>query len=64
MEAQHRDDDEDQIGRQDDEIAMGKVHQPHDPEDEAETRGEKRIEPAQKDALHDGVDPDHAAAPK
>ena len=53
--------DEDQEGGEHDQVAMGEVDQPHDAEDEAEARREQRIEPAEQDALHDGVEPVHAS---
>jgi hypothetical protein len=54
---------QDQIGGHHDEVAMGEVHQPHDAEDQAGRR-KQRVEPAEQDPLDDGIDPDHAAAPK
>ncbi len=57
--ARRRQDDE---GREHDEIAMGKIDEPHDPEDEGQSRREQRVEAAQEHALDDRVDPtDHHA---
>ncbi len=42
---------------------MGEIHQPHDAEDEAESRCEERIETAEQDALNESVEPDHRRAP-
>jgi hypothetical protein len=50
---------EDQEGGQHDEIAMSEVDQTHDAEDQAEAGGKQRIEPAEQDALDDGVEPVH-----
>src|SRR6266446_10766112 len=42
---------------------MGKIDDPHDPEDEGQSRREQRVEAAQEHALDDRVDPaDHAVA--
>ena len=54
---------EDQIAAEQDEVAMGKVDRAHDAEGEAEPERKQRVKPAEQDALNDGVDPDHAAAP-
>ena len=44
---------------------MSQVDQPHDAEDQAEARGEQRIEAAEQNALDDDVDEAcHAVAPK
>ncbi len=44
---------------------MGEIDEPHDAEDQAETRRKQRIEPAEQDALDERVEPDHrAGAPK
>ncbi len=64
MQAGQRDEEQDQVGRRDDQVAMRKVHQPHDAEDKAQPGREERVETAEQDALEDGVDPDHAASPK
>ena len=61
---ERRDEHQDQIGGEHDQVAMGEIDQPHDAEDEAEAGGEQRIEPAEQDALDDRVEPVHAAAPK
>jgi hypothetical protein len=55
---------EDEVGAEHDEVAMGEVDEPHDAEDQAEPGGEERVEPAEQDALDDGIEPVHAAAPK
>ena len=36
---------------------MREVDQPHDAEDQRQAGGEERIEPAEQDALDDGVEP-------
>lgn len=43
---------------------MGKVHQPHDAENQRQTGREQGVQPAEQNALEDSVDPNHAAAPK
>ena len=61
---ERRDDHQDQVGGEHDQVAMGEVDQAHDAEDEAEARGEQRVEAAEQDALHDGVEPVHARHPE
>ena len=60
----HSDQHENQIAAHHDQIAVGEVHQPHDAEHEAQPGCEQRVKPAEQHTLHNGVDPDHAAAPK
>ena len=62
--AERLDDHQRQVGAQHDEVAMRDVDQPHDAEHQRQTRREQRIEPAEKDALHDDVEPFHASTPK
>ena len=64
MQAKRRRDGQAKIGRQHDQIAMGQIDQPHDPEHKAEPGGEQRIKPAHKHALQNDIKPDHAEAPK
>ena len=64
IEPERGDQHEDQERAEHDQVAMGEVDEPHDAEDEAQTRCEEGVEPAQQYPLHDCVDPDHAAAPK
>ena len=63
MHANAGDDGEAEEARQHDQVAMGDVDQPHDAEDERQAGGEQRVEPADQDALYDGVDPIHQSAP-
>ena len=44
---------------EDAEIAVGEVDDAHDAEDERQPGGEERVEPAEQQALEDGVDPRH-----
>ena len=53
----HHDDGEER--GQDAEVAVGQVDDAHDPEDERQAGGEERVEPAEQEALQDGVDPGH-----
>ena len=62
--AERRDDHQDEVGCEHDQVAMGEVDQPHDAEDEAEARGEERVEAAEQHALHDRVEPVHARHPE
>jgi hypothetical protein len=62
--APQRDQEQDQIGTEHDQVAMGEVDQPHDAEDQRQAGSKQRVQPAKQDALDDGIDPDHAAAPK
>ena len=62
--AKQRDDEQDEICAQHDQIAMREIDQPHDAEDEAQAGCEQRVEPAQENALDNCVEPVHAAAPK
>ena len=64
MHAGHLNDDPGEIGRSDDQVAMGDIDQPHDAEDQRQAGGEQRIEPADQNALDDDVDPGHAHIPK
>jgi hypothetical protein len=59
-----RDQEQDQIGAQHDQVAMGEIDQPHDAEHQRQAGSEQRVQPAKQDPLDDGIDPDHAAAPK
>ena len=48
---------EDGEGREHDQVAMREIDQPHDAEDQRQAGREQRIEPAEQDALDDGVEP-------
>ncbi len=56
-------DDQRDIGRQHDQIAMGDVDEPHHAEDQRQPGGEHGVEPAEQDALQDGVHPLHRRTP-
>ena len=47
-----------------DQVAMGDVDQPHDPEDQRQPGREQRVEAAQQNALHDALSQSTAQSPK
>ena len=47
---------EDDVCREDDEIAVREVDEPHDPEDEGEAHGKQGIEATEQHALDDGIE--------
>ena len=57
VEAERRDQRQDQKRGEDDEVAMGQIDQPHDAEDQRQAGGEQRVEAAEQHALDDGVEP-------
>ena len=65
VEAERVSQHQDQEGGEDDEVAMREVDQPHDAEDQRQAGRVERVEPAEQDALDDGVEPaDHPHTPK
>ena len=54
---------EDQVGAEHREVAVGEVDDPHHAEHQREPAREQRVEAAEQDALDDVVDPGHASTP-
>jgi hypothetical protein len=57
--AEHRGDAEHQIGREQDQVAMREIDQPHDAEDQRQPQRKQRIDAAKQHALDHGVQSDH-----
>ena len=53
----------DQIRAEHGEVAVGEVDDSHQPEHQRQPAREQPVEPAEHDALNDGVDPGHASTP-
>ena len=62
VQPEHQNGSEDQIGGDDDEIAMRDIHEPHYAEHQGQSCRKECVETAQQNALYENIDQVHYAA--